>query len=197
MDEAVRTVVRGVVHEAGLERADLPPELARLAGYSTRPSFERAMLGNVDEADQWIDVVAEVVQLWEPRSETIAQVGLLGDESGRLKFVKWESAGLPELVEGETYRFQNAVTDEYQGRYSVSLNSATVVELSEETVSVAADGVTVGGTVVAVQEGSGLITRCPERTVLESSRVGSVANTALWWASATFGSRPSLIPATG
>jgi hypothetical protein len=55
MDEAVRTVVRGVVHEAGLERADLPTELTRLAGYSTGSSFERAMCGNVDEADQWID----------------------------------------------------------------------------------------------------------------------------------------------
>jgi len=162
MDEAVRTVVRGVVNEAGLERSDLPTELARLAGYSTRPSFERAMLDDVEEADQWIDVVAEVIDLWEPRSETIAQVGLLGDESCRLKFVKWESAGLPELVEGETYRFQNVVTDEYHGRYSVSMNSVTVVESAETAVSAAAEGVTIGGTVVDIQEGSGLIKRCPE-----------------------------------
>nr|WP_185977388.1 hypothetical protein [Haloglomus irregulare] len=161
-DEAVRTVVRGLVSEAGLEQSDLPPELARLAGYSKGSRFERVLLDDVEEADQWIDIVAEVVDLWEPRSETIAQVGLLGDESGRLKFVKWESAGLPELVEGETYCFQNIVTDEYQGRYSVSLNSATVVEPSETTVSAAAEGVTIGGTIVDVQEGSGLIKRCPE-----------------------------------
>jgi hypothetical protein len=51
-DEAVRTVIQGLVSEAGLEQSDLPPELARLAGYSTRPSFERAMLGDIDEADQ-------------------------------------------------------------------------------------------------------------------------------------------------
>jgi len=161
-DEAVRTVVRGLVSEAGLEQSDLPPELARLAGYSAGSRFERVLLDDVEEADQWIDVVAEVVDLWEPRSETIAQVGLLGEESGRLKFVKWESADLPKLVEGETYRFQNVVTDEYQGRYSVSLNSATVVEPSETAVSAAAEGVTIGGTIVDVQEGSGLIKRCPE-----------------------------------
>ena len=104
-----------------LKRADLTTKLARLAGYSTASGFKRAMLGNVDEADQMIDVVAEFVELWEPRSETIAQIGLLGDESSRLKFVKWVSADLPELAEGKTYRFQNVVTDEYQGRYSVSL----------------------------------------------------------------------------
>nr|WP_262342755.1 hypothetical protein [Haloplanus rubicundus] len=162
VDEAVRAVVRGVMRDAGLERSDLPAELATLAGYSTGSQFERAMLGDVAEPDQWIDLVAEVVELWEPRSEKIAQVGLLGDESGRLKFVKWESANLPELAEGETYRFQNVVTDEYQGRYSVSLNSASVVEPSEEPVNAAAEGVIISGTIVAIQEGSGLIKRCPE-----------------------------------
>jgi len=162
VDEAVRTVVRGVMRDAGLKRSDLPAELATLAGYSVGSQFERTMLGDVAEADQWIDVVAEVVELWKPRSEKIAQVGLLGDESGRLKFVTWESANLPELVEGETYQFQNAVTDEYQGRYSVSLNSASAVGPSEEAVSTAAEGVTVGGAIVAIQEGSGLIKRCPE-----------------------------------
>jgi RPA family protein len=175
VDEAVRTVVRGIMRDAGFEQSDLPAELARLAGYSAGSRFERAMLEDVEEADQWIDVVAEVVELWEPRSETIAQVGLLGDESSRLKFVKWESARLPELVEGETYRFHNVVTDEYRGRYSVSLNSATVVEPSETAVSAAAEGVTVGGTVVAVQEGSGLIKRCPKADctrVLSGGRCG-------------------------
>lgn len=57
------------------------------------------MLGDVEEAGQWIDVVAGVVDLWEPRRETIAQVGLLGDESGRLESVNWESANTGGLVE--------------------------------------------------------------------------------------------------
>jgi RPA family protein len=163
VDEAVRTVVRSAIDNAGLERADLPTELVRLAGYSERYSvFERSMLGDIRDANQWIDIVAEVVDLWEPRSKTIAQVGLLGDESGRLKFVKWASAGLPDLEEGTTYRFESVVTDEYQGRYSVSLNSATVIEPSEESVVPAADGITVGGTIVDVQDGSGLIKRCSE-----------------------------------
>jgi RPA family protein len=174
LDEAVRTVVRGAIADAGLDRTDLPGELARLAGYSNGTgSFERTMLGDVAEADQWIDVVAEVVDLWEPRSEKIAQTGLLGDESARLKFVKWASADLPELAEGETYRFTNVVTDEYQGRFSVSCNSATKIGPADEAVVPAADGVTVGGTIVDVQNGSGLIKRCPEEEctrVLQSGR---------------------------
>ena len=161
VDEAVRTVVRSAVENAGLEQSDLPAELAQLAGYLTRGRFERAMLGDVDEPDQWVDIVAEVVDLWEPYSDTIDQVGLLGDESGQLKFVKWASADLPELVESETYRFKSVVTDEYKGRYSVSCNSATTISPSETAVDAATNGVTAGGTIVDVQEGSGLIKRCP------------------------------------
>ena len=92
------------------------------------------MLADVDAADQWIDVVAEVVELWEPRSEKNAQIGLLGDESGRLKFVKWASADLPELEEGEAYRFESVFTDGYQARFSVSCNSATAISPSDDVV---------------------------------------------------------------
>ena len=48
------------------------------------------------------------------------------------------------LVEGETYRFGNVFTDEFQGCYSVSLNSTTVLGSSEEAVSAATDGVIIG-----------------------------------------------------
>ena len=57
VDEAVRTVVRSAVQNAGLEQSDFPAEVAQLAGCSTRGRFERAMLGDVDEPDEWIDVL--------------------------------------------------------------------------------------------------------------------------------------------
>jgi hypothetical protein len=52
IDEAVRTVVRGVVHEAGLEWAELPTALARLAGSSADSRVEHVMCGTVDKTDQ-------------------------------------------------------------------------------------------------------------------------------------------------
>nr|WP_255152930.1 hypothetical protein [Halorarius halobius] len=161
MDEAVRTLLRKACGDADLERADLSDDIARLAGYGGRSrGFSRTMLADVDGADQWIDVVAEVVELWEPRNEKIAQVGLLGDESGRLKFVKWASADLPELEEGEAYRFESVVTDEYQGRFSVSCNSATAISPSDDVVAASDGSVAVVGSIVDIQEGSGLIKRC-------------------------------------
>jgi ssDNA-binding replication factor A large subunit len=85
-------------------------------------------LDTINSEDEWVDVQAEVQQLWEPNAESIAQVGLLADSTGRIKFVSWEDAGLPELEEGERYALETVVTDEHDGRHSVNLNSASEVE---------------------------------------------------------------------
>ena len=47
---------------------------------------EQRDLGSIETAEEWIDITAKVVELWEPRSDAIGQVGLLGDETGRIKF---------------------------------------------------------------------------------------------------------------
>jgi hypothetical protein len=73
-----------------------------------------------------------VVELWEPRADAVAQVGLLGDETGTIKFTKWSKSDLPELEEGKSYALRNVVTDEYQGRFSVKLNRTTTIEELDE-----------------------------------------------------------------
>ena len=175
--DAERAVVRKYLDEADLEREDLSDSVSSLAGFTTARSteFERAMISTVEEADVWCDLLVEVVELWEPKHESIEQVGLIGDESGVIKFVKWASAELPTLEEGATYRFENVVTDEYKGRFSVNLNSASAVTSSDEEVDASDGTVEASGTIVAVQDGSGLIKRCPEADctrVLNKGRCG-------------------------
>jgi replication factor A1 len=123
-DEARRSVVSHYLDEAGLEREDIRGESASM------------QIESIDTADQWIDVTAEVVQLWEPRSESISQVGLLGDETGTIKFVSFATSELPEIEEGTTYRFENVVTDEYQERFSIKLNRTTGIEEVDEDLDV-------------------------------------------------------------
>uniref|UniRef100_UPI0012611CF7 replication factor A n=1 Tax=Salinigranum salinum TaxID=1364937 RepID=UPI0012611CF7 len=175
MAEAERVVVRSYLEDAELDRDDLPGPVADLAGFAPQPghSFDRVMIETIDEDGMWCDLIAEVVELWEPRSESIAQVGLIGDESGVIKFVKWASAELPELEEGQTYTFQNVVSDEYEGRYSVGLNSATSVDPSDESINASDGTVEASGTIVDIQDGSGLIKRCPHEDctrVLQNGR---------------------------
>ena len=150
VNEATRSVTSRYLEEAGLERD-------ALGGGST----ESVPFAEIDQDEQWLDVEATVVELWEPRSDSIAQVGLLGDPSGRIKFVKWETSELPELEEGGSYRLRNVVTDEYEGDFSIKLNSSTTIEALDEAIEVGDDSTTIEGALIDIQSGSGLIKRCP------------------------------------
>ncbi|ELZ57836.1 MULTISPECIES: replication factor A [unclassified Haloferax] len=164
VDEARRSVVNSYLDEAGIER----DELAGGAGGN-----EQTLLNDIDEDEQWVDVRAKVVELWEPRSESVAQVGLLGDDSGRMKFIAFTTSELPELEEGKSYALGNVVTDEYQGNFSVKLNRTTSITELDEEIEVGDDSTSVEGALVDIQSGSGLIKRCPEEgctRVLQNGR---------------------------
>ncbi len=115
---------------------------------------------DIKEPGRWINLKAKVVQLWESPSESIQQQGLLGDETGVVKFVKWAKSGQPDLVEGKSYYLKNVVTDEFQGRYSVKINRSTIVEETDEPIEVMLSR-RFAGAIVDIQKGSGLIKRCP------------------------------------
>jgi replication factor A1 len=153
VDEARRSVVNTYLDEAGLERDDI--------GGGGRDSQE-ATVTEVDSDGEWIDLTVKVVDLWEPTSDAVAQVGLLGDETGTTRFVSFASSELPTLEEGAVYRLSNVVTDEYQGNYSVKLNRTTEIDQLDEDIEVGDDSDEFEGAMVDVQSGSGLIKRCPE-----------------------------------
>ncbi|MGQ3411644.1 replication factor A [Natrinema versiforme] len=162
IDEARRSVTNHYLEEAGLEREDI-----------SSGDSEAANVEDVDEPEEWIDLTAKVIELWDPRSDSVAQVGLLGDPTGTIKFTKWAKSDLPALEEGGVYELRNVVTDEYQGRYSVKLNSTTVIEELDEDLEVGNDTSEIEGALVDMQSGSGLIKRCPEEgctRVLQNGR---------------------------
>jgi len=161
MQEAQRSVISTYLDETGTDRDDLQSD------------NQAVDLVDITEPDQWVEMTAKVVDLWEPRSDSIAQVGLLGDETGTIKFTAWATSDLPELQDGRVYRLGNVVTDEYQGRYSVKLNRTTTVEEVDRDIEVGDNTTEVEGALVDIQSGSGLIKRCPEEDctrVLQNGR---------------------------
>jgi len=151
VDEARRSVTNHYLDEAGMERDQI-----RAGG------TERASVGEIDSDGEWVDLRVTVVDLWDAQSDAVAQVGLLGDESGTTRFVAFETSDVEPLEEGASYALGNVVTDEYEGNYSVKLNRTTTVERLDEDVEVGDDADEVTGALVDVQSGSGLIKRCPE-----------------------------------
>ena len=102
------------------------------------------------------------VEEWESRSERMLQTGLLGDETGRIKFVLWKDDTKEKLEPGRVYHITNAKVDEYNGRLSVVLNSA-VYEADDPAADIAVGTVldSYAGTIVQISGGSGLVKRCP------------------------------------
>jgi len=162
VSEARRSVTNTYLDEAGMNRDELGGD-----------GNEQKSVADIDAPEEWIDVTAKVVDLWDTESDAVAQVGLLGDETGTVKFTKWSKSDLPSLDEGEVYNLRNVVTDEYQGRFSVKLNRTTVIEAVDKEIEVGDETVEIEGALVDIQSGSGLIKRCPEEEctrVLQNGR---------------------------
>ncbi|MHB8118820.1 MAG: replication protein A [Methanothrix sp.] len=122
---------------------------------------QQVTVAEINEPGLWVDLKVKVAQLWETNSEAISQSGLVGDETGTIKFVKWVKADLPDLVDGKSYLLKNLVTDEFQGRFSVKLNRTSQIEPLDVDVEIGSIAAEFSGALVDVQKGSGLIKRCP------------------------------------
>jgi replication factor A1 len=150
-DEARRTVRGNYLEDAGLSRDAL----------LDTEGDDSVLVDDVDEPEQWVDLEVQVVDLWADTHESMAQAGLLGDESGTIKFISWEASDLPPLREGESYRLEGVVTDEYEGRHSVKLVSTTGIECLAKDIEVDDNERTMEGALVDIKDGSGLVKRCP------------------------------------
>jgi len=153
LDEAQRSVKNNLMSEYDIEEDDV--------GEGGEPN-SHVLVGEINQDEQWVDVTVKVDQLWEPNSDSIAQVGLVGDESGKIKFVSFETSDLPEIKEGQSYELTNVVTDEYDGDYSIKLNRTTGINPIDDDVEIGENKETMTGAIVDLQGGSGLIERCPE-----------------------------------
>ena len=119
-----------------------------------RPASRAAQAVKVVEITEpglWVDLKVKVAQLWETNSDAISQSGLVGDETGSIKFVKWAKADLSNLEEGKSYLLRNLVTDEFQGRFSVKLNRTSQIEPLDVDVEIGSQAAEFSGALVDVQ----------------------------------------------
>ena len=105
-------------------------------------------------------VRAKVVQDWDVSHERMLQTGLLGDETGTIKFVIWNEEGKDKLDLDAVYNIFYAVADEYNGRLSLTLNTAMYIT-DEGDIEVGRNETDIQGALVHIAPGSGLIKRCP------------------------------------
>jgi hypothetical protein len=78
-----------------------------------------------------VDIEGRIETLWEPSHPSIAQVGLIADESGQTRVTVWKKSDAPWMDEGELVRIRDAARNWYQGRVSVAVTGWSTVTFPE------------------------------------------------------------------
>ena len=116
MDEAKRSVVNYFLKEHDIARGDF---------YTSQDYGESPLVNVADitEDGKWVSVRVKVTQIWDNDHESISQVGLIGDETGTIKFTKWVGSELHDVEEGKCYLISNVVSKEWDGRVNMELKN--------------------------------------------------------------------------
>lgn len=118
-------------------------------------------IADITSDGTWTSLKIKVVQLWENNHESISQAGIIGDESGTMKFTAWARTGLPLLEEGECYILKNVVSSTFREKMQVSMNKKSKIEsIPGDQVTVKDNTITKIGVLISMTPTSGLITRC-------------------------------------
>ncbi|MFC4550442.1 MULTISPECIES: DNA-binding protein [Halorussus] len=88
-----------------------------------------AKVGEVNRREVSIHGTVEV--LWQATHPKIAQVGLIEDETGRIRFTVWHKSRAPIVREGEQVEFRSVAKNWYEGRCSVALTGWSTVNFPE------------------------------------------------------------------
>lgn len=121
------------------------------------------------EEDNWVAVEGKVVELWGSSSSSISQIGLLGDETGTIKFISWEKSDLPDLEENKVYLINNGVVDSWEGDTQLKLNRRSQIKEIDKKIKVKRSD-TLEGEILALTPRTDVILKCPScnRTVKEN-----------------------------
>ncbi len=86
-------------------------------------------LEDVDRKE--VSIEGRVETLWDPSHPSIAQVGLIADDSGKTRVTIWEASDAPWIKEGERIRIHKAARNWYEGRVSLAVTGWTTIHFPE------------------------------------------------------------------
>jgi ssDNA-binding replication factor A large subunit len=89
-------------------------------------------IGKLEEVDRKeVSIDGHVKTLWDPSHPSIAQVGLIGDESGQTRVTIWKASDAPWIAEGERVRIHGAARNWYEGRVSLAVTGWSTIHFPE------------------------------------------------------------------
>jgi ssDNA-binding replication factor A large subunit len=89
-------------------------------------------IGKLEAVDRKeVSIAGRVETLWDPSHPSIAQVGLIADESGQTRVTIWQKSDAPWIAEGEQVRIHGAARNWYEGRVSLAVTGWSTIHFPE------------------------------------------------------------------
>ena len=139
----------------------------RLSSYTKISKIEedRALVPSITpihELRQGVfSIRGKVIQEWESNHERLLQSGMLGDETGTVRFTIWKDDNMGRLEQDVVYKIFYSNVSIFNDQFSITLNGSTYLPEEGATLSVPSQDTMVEGVLVNIIPGSGLIKRCP------------------------------------
>ena len=139
----------------------------RIAPYTkiTKIEEDRALMPAitpVNELRQGVfSIRGKVIQEWESNHERLLQSGLLGDETGTVRFTIWNDDNMGRLEQDMVYKIYYTNVSIFNDQFSITLNGSTYLPEEGAVLSVPSQETDIEGAFVSIIPGSGLIKRCP------------------------------------
>jgi len=120
-------VGRALAHRL-LDGQDLTTAVLETLEQQRRSPFTLTPIEDVPSyPDYEVSVEGTVIDLWDARDPDVQQVGLLRDDTDKIKFITFKSTQPPGVTEGECVRLRCAEKSWYQGRCSLKVTGDTHV----------------------------------------------------------------------
>lgn len=78
-----------------------------------------------------VSVEGTIQTLWEPSNPKIAQVGLIADDTDKIKFTSWRKSDPAFVQEGDTVRMRALKKNWYEGRCSLAVTYDSMIVFPE------------------------------------------------------------------
>jgi hypothetical protein len=78
-----------------------------------------------------VSIEGEVIELWDPSTPNVQQVGLIADDTAATKFTVWRKSDCTAVAEGERVRLRAAKVNWHQGRWSLALTYDSMIVFPE------------------------------------------------------------------
>jgi hypothetical protein len=132
LDGWSRAAISRRLAEAVVDGRDLTSAVVRVFEELETAPGQVVPIGKLDQVDRTeVSIAGRVKTLWRPSHPSIAQVGLIADESGQTRVTIWKASEAPWIAEGERVRIHGAARNWYEGRVSLAVTGWSTITFPE------------------------------------------------------------------